>query len=329
MSVAVEAHDIEAGDGTRLRLWERSAPDPDRAVLFVHGATYASRAIFAPRGAADRSWLAAVADAGDAGFALDLRGYGDSERPPAMDEPPTAADPVVRAGTAAGDLRDAVNAVHERTDRDVHLVGTSWGTMVSGRLLADDPSDIASATLHAPVYRPTAELIEGFDLGDPPRAYRTVNRTEARSRWDEQFPGDDPTAYRGGTEASDPTFDAFWRTLVDSGQASEDGETIVAPNGTLLDLRDAAKGDPSYDPSAIDVPTLVIRGSLDPTSTRSDALLLFDALDVPSDEASYVEVGGGTHFIHLERRRHALYDAVRCFQDRYDTDDLRDSRDQT
>lgn len=316
--MAVSAHDIEAADGTRLRLWERSASDPDRAVLFVHGATYASRAIFAPRGAPEHSWLAAVADAGDAGFALDLRGYGDSERPPEMDGPPTAADPVVRAATAAGDLRDAVNAVYERTDCDVHLVGTSWGTMVTGRLLAaDDSPEIASATLHAPVYRPGAELVEGFDLGDPPRAYRTVSRVEARNRWDEQLPDDEPAAYRGGSEASDPVFDAFWRTLADSGQGNEDGETLDAPNGTLLDLLDAANGDPGYDPSTIDVPTLVIRGSLDSTSTRSDALALYDALSVPDDETTYVEIEGGTHFVHLERRRHALYDAVRCFRERY------------
>lgn len=317
MSIEVEAHDIEARDGTRLRLWERSASDPERAVLFVHGATYASRAIFDPRGAPERSWLAAVANAGDAGFALDLRGYGDSERPPELDEPPTAAEPLVKAETAADDLREAVTAVRKRVGRDVHLVATSWGTMVSGRLLADEPSGIASATLHAPVYRPSTKLVEGFDLGDPPRAYRTVSRSEARSRWDEQFPGDDPTLYRGGSGTSDPTFDAFWRTLADSGQGTEDGGegTIVAPNGTLLDLLEAAEDEPGYEPSAIDVPTLVIRGSLDPTSTRSDALSLFDALDAPNDEASYVEIEGGTHFVHLERRRHALYDAVRCFQE--------------
>ena len=317
--MAVKAHDIEAADGTRLRLWERSAADPERAVLFVHGATYASRAIVAPRGAAEHSWLAAVADADDAGFALDLRGYGDSERPPEMDGPPTAAEPAVRAATAVGDLRDAVNAVSERTDCDVHLVGTSWGTMVVGRLLAaDDSPEIASATLHAPVYRPAAELVEGFDLGDPPRAYRTVSRTEVRNRWDEQFPDDEPAAaYRGGNEASDPVFDAFWQTLADSGQGNEDDETLDAPNGTLLDLLDAANGDPGYDPSAIDVPTLVIRGSLDPTSTRSDALSLYDALSVPGDETTYVEISGGTHFLHLERRRHALYDAVRWFRERY------------
>lgn len=315
--MSIEPHDISAADGTRLRLWERSSPEPTHAVVFVHGATYASRAIFAPDGAPTFSWLEAVADAGGAGFGLDIRGYGDSERPAAMDGPPDAADPPVRADVAASDLRDAIETVRERVDGDVHLVGTSWGTMIAGRMLAaDDAPPVASATFHAPVYRPRAGLVEQFAADDSIPAYRTVHRDEARSRWDDQIPTDDPATYRGGSEHDDPVFDAFWTALVESGQRVDDA-SITAPNGTLLDLLDGASGKPVYDPSGIDVPTLIIRGSLDPTSTRTDAIELYDSLAVPADERSYVEIAGGTHFIHLERRRHALYDAVRCFQKRY------------
>lgn len=310
----ITPHDVAASDGTRLRVWERSAATPDRAVLFVHGATYPSTAIFAPRDTPAYSWLRAVADAGHAGFALDVRGYGDSERPPAMTGDPTDADPPVRADTAAADLRDALEAVRERVDCEVHLVGTSWGTMIAGRLLSAGDHGLATATLHAPVYRPSAELVEGLDLGDPPRAYRRVSRSAVRERWDRQLPGE-PARYRGGDAESDPVFDAFWETLAASGQG--DGDAIVAPNGTLLDLRDAVAGDPGYDPDAIDVPTLVIRGSLDPTSTRADATALYDDLDVSGDRTEYAELAGGSHFLHLERRRRALYDAVDRFQARY------------
>ena len=311
------AHDVTATDGTRLRLWERSPPNPTDAVVFLHGATYASRAIFAPEGAPTYSWLAAVADAGAAGFGLDVRGYGDSERPAVMDEPPDAGSPLVRADVAASDLRDAIAAVRERIDGDVHLVGTSWGTIVAGRLLASaDAPTISSVTMYAPVYQPSAALVESFDLGDPPRAYRTVNRRGARRRWNSQIPAREPAMYRGGDSTEDPVFDAFWRTLVDSGQGIDE-DTIRAPNGTLLDLLDGAAGEPVYDPAGIDVPTLVIRGSIDPTSTRTDALSLYDALEVPDDERSYVELAGGTHFVHLERRRHALYETVRCFQEQH------------
>lgn len=312
----VDPLDVEAADGARLRLWTASPPDPDRAVVFVHGATYASRAIFAPRGTPGRTWLEAVADAGAAGFAVDLRGYGDSERPAAMEGLPDAAEPPSRAGTATLDLRAAIAAARERADRDVHLVATSWGTVVAGRLLdGDDPPDLASVTLHAPVYRPDPDMVEGFDLGDPPRAYREVDREDARRRWNAQLPGEAPARYRGGDADSDPTFEAFWRTLAESGQGVDEA-TIVAPNGTLLDLRDAA-ADPPYDPAAVDVPALVVRGSLDPTSTRADASALYDALSPPDDAAEYVEIAGGSLFVHLERRREALFDAVDRFQRRY------------
>jgi len=227
------------------------------------------------------------------------------------------ASPPVRADVAASDLRDAIAAVRERVDGDVHLVGTSWGTIVAGRLLAsDDAPTVSSATMHAPVYQPSADLVDSFDLGDPPRAYRTVDRGEALSRWNSQIPAREPAMYRGGDSNEDPVFDAFWRTLVGSGQGIDD-DTILAPNGTLLDLLDSATGEPVYDPAGIDVPTLVVRGSLDPTSTRTDALSLYDALEVPEDERSYVELAGGTHFIHLERRRHGLYDTVRGFQEQH------------
>jgi len=315
--MTVEGHDIEARDGIRLRLWEQPSPNAQRAVLFVHGATYASRAVFAPRGAPEYSWLRAATDADTVGFALDIRGYGGSERPPAMETTPDDTEPPVRADIAAADLHDAVTTIHERLDIPVHLVGSSWGTIIVGRFMTTaDASSIVSVALHAPVFQPSTDLLEGFDLGEPPQAYRTISRTEARSRWDEQLPATTPATYRGGDAEADPVFESFWRTLADSGQGSDE-DTIVAPNGTLVDLTTAVEGEQLYDPTAIDASTLVIRGSLDPTSTRADAIGLYDALSVPGDESAYIEIEGGTHFIHLERRRSALYDAVQCFQERH------------
>lgn len=310
----VTAHDVTAADGTRLCLWEQSADDPERAVLFVHGATYAIRSIFAPEGAPAHSWFGTVADAGGAAFGVDIRGYGDSERPPAMDAEDPAELPS-RAPAAATDVRAALDAVHERVDGPVHLVGTSWGTIVCGTLLtAADAPDVASVTFHAPMYEPDPAEYGGFD---PDRAAptRELTRERALERWNEQIPRSVPATLRDGDGDDDPVFEAFWAELLRSGQASADGNTIVAPNGTLADLAAATEGS-LYDPSAIDVPTLVVRGTLDPTSTRADATALYDALDVPGDEAAYAEIEGGTHFVHVERRCRALYDTVRAFQTR-------------
>lgn len=313
----VTAHDVAAQDGLTLRLWERRTADPDSAVLFVHGATYASRSIVAPAGSTAHSWLAWCADADQAAFAVDVRGYGDSERPPGMAPDADPDEPPARAAVAAGDVRAALDAVHERVDCPVHLVGTSWGTMIAGRLLTgEDAPDVASVTLHAPVFEPSLDSLDGFDTDDPP-AVRELTREDARERWDRQVPHDPPAAIREGDADADPVFEAFWTSLVESGQGVDGADSIVAPNGTLVDLAEASAGAHAYDPAAIDTPTHVVRGSLDPTSTREDAFRVYDALDVPGDEAAYTEIEGGTHFVHLERRRGALYRAVYAFQSQY------------
>lgn len=126
---------------------------------------------------------------------------------------------------------------------------------------------------------------------------------EARERWADQRPD--------GT-VPDEAFDAFWDALASSGQHVDDDE-IVAPNGTLVDLG-ASIDRRQYDPGDVDVPTLVVRGSLDAASRRSDALALFDA--VGADDRTYVEIAGGTHFLQFEPKRDVLYDAVRNFHDR-------------
>ena len=68
-----ETHRIEAGDGLEISLRERSASDPEAAIVFVHGATYASRAVFDPRGMPDHAWLTWAAEADSAAFGVDIR----------------------------------------------------------------------------------------------------------------------------------------------------------------------------------------------------------------------------------------------------------------
>lgn len=310
--MALEAHEVEAADGTRIRLWKVPRDDADTATLFVHGATYPSLAAFGPPDSPG-SWLSRSADTGTAAFAVDLRGYGDSERPAGFEADATepAAVPS-RAAAAATDVEAALDRIRERFEA-VHLVGYSWGSIVCGRYLATSDDSVASLTQFAPVYRPAAEKADRWAPDEPPSPARVVTRTEARERWDRQFPdGDDPSRYR-----PDGAFEAFWNALVESGQSVPDADqsAIAAPNGTLLDLVAAANGDPVYDAADISAPTLVVRGSLDPTATRADALTLYDELGC-GDDREYAEIAGGTHFLPLERRREALFDVVSGFQKR-------------
>jgi pimeloyl-ACP methyl ester carboxylesterase len=311
---------VTAEDGTDLRLWSigdgrvddemdaeaRAAADAGtEAVLFVHGATYPGRAVYAPDPA--YSWLVATARAGRDAFALDVRGYGESDTVPGLDAEPGETEPPARADAATLDVRAALSSLDY--DR-FHLVGYSWGTVVSGKLLAaPDAPDVASYTAFAPVFRLTEERVAEFDLGDPPHPARVVTRSEARERWESQFPGGtDPSAWRDAA-----AFRAFWDAVHDSNQGLHGTEdpAIRAPNGSLVDLRRTVEEAP-YDPGGVDVPTLVVRGSNDPTATREDALALYDAL---GDPRRYVELAGGTHFMPLEHRREELYATLNGFLD--------------
>jgi pimeloyl-ACP methyl ester carboxylesterase len=82
MSRFIDSTDLP---GLRLHLRGRS-DDPARPpVLMVHGATYASPLF--DLGVPGRSWLAALAEAGFAAYALDVRGYGRSAMPARPDAP--------------------------------------------------------------------------------------------------------------------------------------------------------------------------------------------------------------------------------------------------
>lgn len=304
--VPATAHDIAGPAGT-LRVTEWRPEKPTDGVLFVHGATYPGRAIFGSGLDGPSGWGPWTMTRGDAAFALDVRGYGSSHAvdPGPDDEPPA------RTAAAAGDLAAAVEWATDRVDR-LHLVGTSWGTLVCGRYLATrtDPP-VVSVALHAPVYDLSPAVRDRLAFDGP---FRTVQRDGARARWAAQAPADaDTDRWLAG-------FDAFWSTYVaNAGSVVDDATdsttaTVRVPNGCLADILAAADGDTPYDPAAVETPALVVRGTADHTSVRPDALGVYDRLGGAPGSNAYAEIDGGTHFVHLEPPRERLFDLVRSFQ---------------
>ncbi|WP_255197891.1 alpha/beta hydrolase [Halorarius litoreus] len=296
---------VESADGTELRLWELDPEaDATEAVLYVHGSITCSRALFAPPVVRDgdsddsHSWLAATARQGRAAFAVDIRGYGDSERPPELHEPPEANDPPVRAPLAAEDIQAAYDAVAARYDT-VHLVGVSWGTMTGGYFAVHGDHDLASLTQCAPVYLPPwsfDDITTALNVDADLDAYYYQRYDAVSER-------------QGGDDA---LFEAIWQTQVESNQG-EDPETYIAQAGALADTKATVEGERIYDAAAIDCPTLVVRGDEDAISVREDAVGLFDELACRKE---YAEIGGGDHYVMHGDSRAALYDAVDAFQSR-------------
>ena len=76
---------------------------PERTLLFVHGSTYPAHTGFdIPLGG--QSWMEFIASRGYDVYCLDVRGYGRSTRPKAMDEPPQNNPPVARTPDAVKDI---------------------------------------------------------------------------------------------------------------------------------------------------------------------------------------------------------------------------------
>ncbi|PYN43842.1 MAG: hypothetical protein DME00_26205 [Candidatus Rokuibacteriota bacterium] len=102
----------------------------ERIVLFVHGATYPSETVFdinLPGG----SWVEYVARSGYDVYFVDVRGYGRSTRPTAMDAPATENPPFATTADAVKDVGSAVDFILKRRNiSKLNLIGWSWGTAI-------------------------------------------------------------------------------------------------------------------------------------------------------------------------------------------------------
>ena len=92
---------------------EMNTFQPERTLLFVHGATYPASTAFdlALSGA---SWMDYIASRGYDVYLVDLRGYGRSTRPKEMTKKPEANGPIVRGDTAVKDIGSVVDFILRR-----------------------------------------------------------------------------------------------------------------------------------------------------------------------------------------------------------------------
>ncbi len=307
---------LESG-GPRLALRHRPAKGLRRgAVLFVHGATFASELYDLPL--PGYSWMEAAAEAGRDAFAVDLRGYALSERPPCFDRPAAEHPPYARALDVLVDIDRAVEAVRERTgDSQIDLVGGSWGSVTcSLYVCSPNARKVRRLALYAPLYGewngPWLSICGAPD--DPGRlnpnlgAYRWVEEATIRQRWDGEIPTADKAVYR-----EEAVFQALFRSALEADPlwATRDPPAFRVPNGTLADLHSVFSGQPLYDPAAIRLPTLLIRGADDPTSTDSDTSRLYDALG--AKERSYRVVPKASHFAMAEKAAPEIFRQTEAF----------------
>jgi pimeloyl-ACP methyl ester carboxylesterase len=285
-------------------------------IILLHGATFSSAMFDIPvLGYSLQTFLAAK---GWRNFAVDVRGYGRSVPSAALEAPPESNQPNARFHDAVEDLATSVRYVLDQAGcKSMHIVGFSWGTIAAGIFAAQHPQLVESLVVYAPVY---AEVNKPWidRLADPndrtrvdPRlgAYRWVDLQDIYSRWDADIPaGANVEDYR-----EERVLRATFESLIKADPRTKERQhtSFRVPTGALHDLFEIFNGRALYDPSRITVPTLVIRGQDDTTSTESDALGLFHSLATASKR--YVAISPGSHFLCAERNAGHLFGEIELF----------------
>lgn len=285
----------------RLAALDRFAPE--KIVLFVHGATYPSESGFdidLPGG----SWMEHAAKRGFDAWFVDIRGYGRSTRPAAMDQPPGTGAPFADTRDAVRDVAAAVEYIlNKRGVTRISLVGWSWGTTIMAGYAAENPAKVGKLVLYAPLwYLQKAPPYQG--------AYRTGTRDSARLGHTAGIPKDrvediSPVAW----------YDKWWAAnlATDPVGASRQPPVLRAPNGVMKDLVETwGKGRSSFDPAAIRAPTLLAVGEWDAITPPAMAQELFKRM-TGARERRLAILSEGSHAISLEKNRMHLIREVQNF----------------
>ena len=279
-----------------------------KTVIFVHGATYPAETAFDLR-LDGLSWMDYIAQRGYDVYLLDVRGYGQSTRPPQMDRPASENPPFAGTQEAMRDVDAVVEFVKKRRGIDkVNLLAWSWGTSIMQWYTSLNSHKVEKLVLYAPVWiRQTASLVQTGP--GPIPAYRSVNMAQAKTRWLTGVPVDKQAdlipagwfeAWANATIASDPV------------GAKQNPPVLRAPNGVVADgLNYWGKGVIPWKAEDIKV---LIKAEWDQDTPAYMAQNLFPKL-TGAPYKRYVELGEGTHTIIMEKNRMNLFREVQLFLD--------------
>jgi len=306
-----EEHFFIPGPHANLKLFLRYLPAfcPPGAerhpVLYVHGATFPSATSVAHR-FNGLSWRDALNEAGFDVWALDFQGFGHSDRYAEMEDPAEAHAPLCTAHDASAQLEIAVQFILDHQDVSrVSFVSHSWGSMPVGRFAGAHPELTKRWVLFAPIAWHPARRYESAPSGS---AWRKITLEDQWTRFVEDQPaGEAPVLSRRD-------FDEWGERYLDSDVSSR-GRTppsVKIPAGPSNDILRAWHGDLAYDPAMVTAPVAIIRGEWDGVVPDEDARWLFDAFKACQIKRD-IKISRGTHLMHFEIMRAALYRETNAF----------------
>lgn len=268
------------------------------AVLYIHGATFPS-ALSVGFDFGNGSWMDDWNARGLDAWAFDFAGFGESGRYAEMSAPADRHPPLGRAPQSAAQIADVLALIRREIGGGrVSLVAHSWGCAPAGIAACAQPDAVERLVLFAPIARRA-----GGDAPVPLPAWSDVTNEAQHARFVEDVPKDHAPVLEGFERwapaylASDP--DAAGRTP----------PAVRIPGGPRADNRDAWAGRLVWDPARLTCPLAIVRGAWDSLCRDADAASILDAATSASAHCD-LKLDAGTHLMHLETGRRALYEAV-------------------
>lgn len=313
-AVLFEEHRIPS-DTTGIELYIRNKRplgmrhfSAETTIVMVHGATYSSGSLYdVPLGGF--SFMDYLASQGYDVFAVDVRGYGLSSRPDAMEADADLNPPLIGTDTGVRDFACAVDFVlRHRGLAKVNVFAMSWGGTVTGAYTARNPDKVVKLAVLAPQW--LSEKPIPLDMGGELAAYRLVPVMDTLPRWLGTAP-----KYARDTIIPDGWFDQWARATLAEDPWSEGKEPgrLRATNGPIQDIRDYWRAErPYYNPSDIAVPVLLLHGEWDIDVPIDLALKYFQELRA-APYRQWVEIGEATHMALLEKNRMRAFRTITDF----------------
>ncbi len=271
---------VTADDGHELVVWEREPVGESKGeIVLLHGITWSARPNFDLQVPGQHvSLMDTLAERGYTVYAVDQRGYGDTER----DE--TGWFTLDRGAKDVQNVTDWVAAQSPGNRRPV-LLGYSMGSLTAMLAAQRDPDAISDLVLYAVPFDPTAAPGPEDEPLDPPREPTTA---------------DDAASDFITPEATPPGVEDAFVELA----------TTLDP--VRVDWRDFEQlGE--IDPSLIRTPTLLIYGDRDPNANSANLPAFFERLG--TIDRSHVVLPGVDHVAHLEHQAE-FADALQSFIER-------------
>jgi pimeloyl-ACP methyl ester carboxylesterase len=258
-------------------------------------------------------------------YVMDVRGWGKSTRPKAMNAPPEKNKPLVTSEEAAHDITAAILAISKRSGGERVAVfgwaaGGHWAAYALTHIKFLDAL-VAKLVLFNTMYGTQAAWPLAQSTGDtlpnkPQGAYRLATAEQLVARWNASIPDSLKAVWRGNN-TNDSVDVAYAQAALDADPTSRKRTppSVRIPLAYWYEHLRLARGEKLWEAKDIRVPTLVVRGQLDYWSRQADGIALINELqNAPIKRLAVLPQG--THFTFLgapERVRAQLIQEMLAF----------------